>query len=599
MRCILSTFVLLLLAVGAYSQNCTPSFSVNQTTSSSGYNLLNVSLGSVSTPSTTHQKRFTIDWGDGTIMNTYATPSLFHNYSSPGTYSVKLVLRLTDSLNNILYCIDSTTHNVTVAYAPCATLMNASVSMQTQGLVTFTANNPAGTSNMTYIWNYGDGHADTTTSSTITHTYSYSGLFTAQLTASNGTCVHTNTKTFYVSNGCGAAQYSYTTNNLTAYFSNQSTVLQGSVSMQSSWDFGDGTTSLSTSPNHTYSTAGTYNAQLITTYYDSTTSQAFCNDTVVKAITVTGTTAAPSAISGYIAVDTGLTTTQVYRVWLIQYNSTNQTLTAIDTLTITNTPPNRYTQFSFANVTPGSYRVKAAILNAQALSIGYVPTYHDSALLWNNATIINHTVSGSNNVKILMQHGTPTTGPGFVGGNVTQGANKGTANGIPDLNVFILDASGNLVQSAITDASGNYSFSQLPNGTYSIYPEEMEYRTTPSTIIISNNQSSISNINFERSKTMKTITPKATGVTNVNTDDNWFSIHPNPAGKYVIVNWQNTNTATTGLLNISDVTGRTIYSTTVRANTKEQIQLDHLNSGVYFVTIDANNNRQTQKLIIK
>ena len=67
--------------------------------------------------------------------------------------------------------------------------------------------------------------------------------------------------------------FSYTTSDLTAYFTNTSTL--GAYS----WDFGNGFTSSSNSPWHTYTNNGTYTVclDLITTCGTTT----FCNDITV------------------------------------------------------------------------------------------------------------------------------------------------------------------------------------------------------------------------------------------------------------------------------------------------------------------------------
>ncbi|WP_230473400.1 PKD domain-containing protein [Dyella choica] len=60
------------------------------------------------------------------------------------------------------------------------------------------------------------------------------------------------------------ANFSDSTNGLTASFTNSSTDSDGTV-VSSAWDFGDGSTSSVTSPSHTYATAGTYNVTLTVT----------------------------------------------------------------------------------------------------------------------------------------------------------------------------------------------------------------------------------------------------------------------------------------------------------------------------------------------
>lgn len=60
------------------------------------------------------------------------------------------------------------------------------------------------------------------------------------------------------------ANFSDSTNGLTASFTNSSTDSDGTV-VSSAWNFGDGSTSTATSPSHTYAAAGTYNVTLTVT----------------------------------------------------------------------------------------------------------------------------------------------------------------------------------------------------------------------------------------------------------------------------------------------------------------------------------------------
>lgn len=586
--------LMVLFASVGYSQSCTPSFTVSQ--SNPYANHLTQAQISISIPPINYLRVFEVHWGDGQVSNSTMFPISHHDYASAGTYTVKVILKLTDSAQSTIYCVDSSSQNVTITYSPCATTLAASVNSQNNGQVTFTANTPANTSNMTYIWQYGDGTADTTTNTSVTHTYGYSGNFQVTLIASNGSCSYTNIYTVTVLNGCGQANFSYTTNQLTATFSNTSSYINTYPNRNSSWDFGDGSTSTNTNTIHTYNSAGTYNVSLITTWIDSANAQSICSDTITKSVTVSGSTGAPSNISGAILVDSGLSLQQVYRVWLITYDSSTQILTAIDTLTIPNNNSFGYTPYTFTNVTPGTYRVKAAILNAPAQSTGYVPTYHDSDLLWNNASVINHTSLGSPNVYIYMQKGTPTTGPGFVGGNVTQGANKGTANGIADLPVYIVDMNDQLLSYSVTDGAGSFSFSNLPTGTYKVYPEQLGYTTTPAIITITGTNTTFSNIYFERSHMQKTITPITTGINNVNSIAGSVALYPNPASKEVSIKWDGNESAKVIL---SDITGKQMIADGINANSIKQLDISQLSNGLYFVTIESNGQKVTQKLLIQ
>ena len=76
-------------------------------------------------------------------------------------------------------------------------------------------------------------------------------------------------------------EYTYTQNcgQLNVQFTSASTV-NNNVIVANVWNFGDGSTSTQTNPNHTYTTPGVYNVRLIS--YETTG----CRDTIIKQVTV-------------------------------------------------------------------------------------------------------------------------------------------------------------------------------------------------------------------------------------------------------------------------------------------------------------------------
>ena len=85
------------------------------------------------------------------------------------------------------------------------------------------------------------------------------------------------------------ANFSFTTNALTASFTDSSTDSDGTIASRA-WNFGDGATSTATNPSRTYAAAGTYNVQLTVTDNGGAT------NSITKAVTVTSATnVAPTA----------------------------------------------------------------------------------------------------------------------------------------------------------------------------------------------------------------------------------------------------------------------------------------------------------------
>jgi len=212
------------------------------------------------------------DLGNGTISS-LQNPS--GTYFNPGTYTVKLVVRNAagnaDSLIRTQY--------VTVYASPSVNFTaNDSLGCAPQN-VQFSNTSVAGSGNISsYQWDFGDG-----TSSSLqnpAHNYTTPGTYTVTLQVTNSFgCVKTFTKSQYIRVGSGTqAGFNYTVTSLcaapvTVNFTNTSA---GTGAMSYQWNFGDGTTSNSLNPVHTYAANGSYTVTLI-----AISSQG-CIDTLVR-----------------------------------------------------------------------------------------------------------------------------------------------------------------------------------------------------------------------------------------------------------------------------------------------------------------------------
>jgi len=391
------------------------------------------------------------------------------------------------------------------------------------------------------------------------------------------------------------ASFSSSINYLSATFTNNSSSPASWQSLSYSWNFGDGTTDTSGNPVHTYAASGIDTVTLISYWMDSATNSPQCADTARQVVQV------GNDISGAIIIDTSSTNpaNPTFTVWLIVYDSSTQILAAVDSQNISGT--NFVAYYNFADKPAADYIVKAAITNGPSSGIGPVPTYSYDSLHWIGADHIYYSGSGaSTNHNIIMQQDSVTSGPGFIAGNVNAGANKGLkSTGTPVGNLLILleNVNGLFLTHTYTDANGNYSFSNIPVGTYIVYPEEMNYATQPWTsVYIRNAHPSVNNMDFQAHTISKTITPVTTGIENISTENNVI-IYPNPTRDIINIALGQTPAANTRVI-ISDVVGHKVLETQV-LNTYTQINLTGLASGVYFINIRSENVNYTDRIVIQ
>jgi PKD repeat protein len=233
------------------------SASVNDTIGCTPFNAIftNTSTGATS---------YSWDFGDGSV-STGANPS--HTYTTSGIYTVTLIA--TNSNN----CADTLVfpYSIHVNQSPIANFSRTPSSGCSPLTVVFN-NASQQQQSPTYLWDFGNGQTGTGTTDTILYVNAGTYQPTLIITNSNG-CTDTVTKSLTVhqtpdaiatvsgTNGCApyAVTFANTSLNATSY----------------NWNFGDGSTSTSANPSHTYAVAGDYTVTLIATGAGG------CKDTLV------------------------------------------------------------------------------------------------------------------------------------------------------------------------------------------------------------------------------------------------------------------------------------------------------------------------------
>ncbi len=198
------------------------------------------------------------DFGTGTT-SVLKDPST--SFTTPGTYIVSLTVYGPGGPV-------TTTMTITVYPPPTVSFTSSATSVCPGTPVTFTSTTIGGVpGTITYTWSFGDGGISTAT--TPIHIYSTSGYFNVTLTATNSMgCVASVTIPKYmfvftpaVPDFTGSSTYLCKAPG-TVTFTNLTT---GTPGFTYAWDFGDGGTSVLTSPSHTYTASGSFDVKLTVT----------------------------------------------------------------------------------------------------------------------------------------------------------------------------------------------------------------------------------------------------------------------------------------------------------------------------------------------
>jgi hypothetical protein len=283
-------------------------------------------------------------------------------------------------------------------------------------------------------------------------------------------------------------------------------------------------------------------------------------------------------------------------VYLIQHDSLAGTLTAIDTvLSIDSAGVTRY---AFPGVMPGTYLVKAAMLPANPNYAASMPTYHASSLFWNQATTIQVLANTFTQGNISYIQGINPGGPGFIGGLVSQGANKGPGDPIAGVQMLLLDANNGDQPVAVvySDAAGVFGFTNISYGTYKVYAEMINKTTIPVVVTIDATTPSTDGIKVVVGTTVISYIDDHQGFSAGNAGP----LYPNPTAGNSTIELSILRSATISA-EVFDLAGKLIYAETLTlpaGNTTVTIESEQLGAGSYLLILKhSDGSRMIRKLV--
>jgi PKD repeat protein len=514
---------------------------------------------------------YTWDFGDNTSGS---GQNVTHTYSQPGTYSVCL------TTTTALSCTYTSCQPVVIGGATgCQAHFSWMPDSTGTGIVFF--NNSVGNAT-TWNWNFGDATSSNQQQPGV-HFYNGSGPYMVCLTITGpNNCQSTFCDTVYLQNAGCIGHFTHSSqpaNPLSVTFSGFSP----NMNAQFQWDFGDGTFGNGQTVTHTYQQGGFKNVCM------KIIGGGLVCPPICQTVQVGGPNPGVPSIAGVVKcfntpADFGL-------VFLIEYDTVTNTLTAIDTVALDS---NGF--FFFHNVAHGKYFLKAALLPTSVNYFSYMPTYYGNSLTWNYAQYVNVTIAQP---AILIQlpliAGANPGGPGFIGGNVNNGANKGEP--IEGVEVMITDMSDNPLAYSWSNDKGQFSMTNLPLGMYKVYADIPGLNSVPGIISLSAGSPGMSNIQIIVSSTQVTV-----GFADVSETIEYIGqVFPNPSngtlGIELGMTGQNSLT-----FNVFDQSGRLINSERRELGLGIGIQefdVQNLAPGFYIMTIQSNEGVNVARTFIK
>jgi PKD repeat protein len=399
------------------------------------------------------------DFGDGQT-STAQNPT--HYYTSSGQYTVCVTISDGNCSNTYCDVVGGNTGGCQAYFA----------AYDSSGTYYFFDNSSGNIGY--YLWDFGDG--TTSNQQYPTHQYSSPGAYTVCLQVGDffNTCGDTYCETIVVdttnSNPCQVWFQYYSVPGAASVFSAYGA---GSNSASYTWNI-NGTTY----QGQTISVAlpaGTY--QVCVFVSDPSTG---CQSSYCEAVIIGGNNTFDYCISGQVSLGTPNLRADVAIVYLITYDPQTNLLVAVQATTVDSSG-----WYSFCQVPAGQYLIKAALTQNSAYYWNFLPTYYGNSLFWNYAAQVNVSANTSG-VDIWLIAGANQGGSGFIGGDVTQGANKTEGPGDPlaDVQVMLLDMNNYPVAYTYSNAQGHFEFDGIPYGTYKVWAEVAGLLTTPAIVTI-------------------------------------------------------------------------------------------------------------------
>jgi hypothetical protein len=218
----------------------------------------------------------------------------------------------------------------------------------------------------------------------------------------------------------------------------------------------------------------------------------------------------------------------------------------------------------------------------------YVPTYHDSALIWHDdpGFTAQAWLDNRSDLDVKLQPLINTVGTGFIGGYVIAGPRHASSAGI-GLNgrvVMLMDIDGRVTGYTRSDPNGQFFFGNLPMGLYFVFGDSWGRENPKLKVLISTAQHAMNNLIFQKDSSVFHGRLGALAVSNKAMDQ--VCLYPNPAKDYMMLDGLS-GIAGDKTIMLCNMMGSMLSRTEVATGNSYRIAVNTLTPGVYMLMLQT------------
>lgn len=240
--------------------------------------------------------------------------------------------------------------------------------------------------------------------------------------------------------------------------------------------------------------------------------------------------------------------------------------------------------------------MKAALKSTSSDYKKFLPAYHESSttysLRWSGGKEISQPDSKNGVIILLPEAMNPHGGPSVLAGHARD---EVTQTRLPDKVIFITDMNDVTVDHTFTDANGDFSFTNLPFGTYKLFGDVWGKDNPDLVVTVDADHVSYYNIVFRENST-EFRGMIAVSVAGNSALANNILVYPNPAQDFIYIQHA-IGRAGDKTITLMNTTGSILFNQQYSKATTIAVPVQALPRGVYILNIATGDGQATYRIV--